>query len=917
MSGPYATTVQRYRDLGWQGALPVGLVVNNGSSEWHSRRKSKVPKGYTGHDGRWPDGHAVARWVKLAGHCNIGLRLPDGFLGIDVDQYGDKRGLDNLVAYGQDRGLTSLPLTDTIRTTSRGPGPSAISWLRAPTEHRWRDQPVDGVEIIQYGHRYAIVWPSVHPTGASYQWLHDDEVIDPPTPDDTRFLWLPDDWVEDLTVPEPELADHKPASEHREDDWSGDVTDLLERAAAALWTAGVSAHGEARKYAMRLLRMELDGHAGATAALDELEEIFVTVVTDPRRGGDTRDDRTARGEWARMVNARAREKVRTTKDPKPDLNDFSWIDPPDNGHQDRHDDPPAPSNGGRYFSKKIGLHVATLADDITAIGPLAEGADDIVWSYSDGVWTPARYLVRERAAQLLGQRYRRSHGSNAEDVVRQRSTKITCDPVNDVVNFRNGLYLWQADQLRDHDPAVLTTVQLTVDWNPDAQCPAFDRFLGQVVPEDMVPVVWEAIGYLSTAATRSTRRTCSSAPAGTAKEPSYASSSPSSAPTTSPPFRSTTSSAPGSRQPACSARSPTSPATSTPPTSSPPPRSKRSPDRTRSAPNTRVGTGSTSPPGPSPCSPPTRSHPRQTSPPATCPAGWSSPSPTTSPAAKTDTSTPSSKPKTSSKALPPKQCPPYGGSWNEGSSSSPSRDLQPATSSPAASTKCARGSTNAAPPTTTTGSSLAPSCTRPTRRGPNETATSPSEPESSTNDSAPCPAAPPTGSRRSAPADSSESVSRTKRQVNGHNQPIRDRRDSCPLPHAYAHVQGGWRTCHSCHGCHARRYGAGSTREPPTMSTKPAGYYVKDLCEECGKWRRTVERFDSEYLCATCRKNHPLNMVRLRTADEIAVMRMCQMTWNERQEQLDPSPSATWRTTAAKFDRAITARAVELGLEAP
>jgi len=101
------------------------------------------------------------------------------------------------------------------------------------------------------------------------------------------------------------------------------------------------------------------------------------------------------------------------------------------------------------------------------------------------------------------------------------------------------------------------------------------------------------------------------------------------------------------------------------------------------------------------------------------------------------------------------------------------------------------------------------------------------------------------------------------------------------------------------------------------VSTKPAGYYVKELCEECGKWRRTVERFDDEYLCATCRKNHPLNMDRLRTADDVAVMRLCQMEWNERQEQLDPSPSATWRTTAAKFDRTVTARAVELALEAP
>jgi putative DNA primase/helicase len=493
--GPYSEAASLYRDLGWQGVIPIGLEVDDaGTSRWLPRRKSNPPAGYTGYAGAWPDNRQVGQWVRRRGHCNIGLRLPDGFLGIDVDQYGDKRGLDQLLAYGRERDLVHLPLSDTVRSTSRGPGPSAISWLRVPEGRRWHDQPVPGVEVIQCGHRYAVVWPSVHPSGAVYQWLHQGETIDPPSPDDARFLWLPDDWVDDLTVPEPEAADHAPADEHREDDWSDDVRDLLERAADALWTAGASAHGEARKYAMRLLRMEQEGHAGATAALDELEEVFVTVVTDPRRGGDTRTERVARDEWGRMAGAGAREKVRTTKDPKPDLDDLSWVGQPAGAGGDGQ--AVIRRKSGQYFKKGVGVLVATLGDDIIALGPLAEGVDDIMWSYSGGVWSPDRHVVRERAARLLGQQYRRGHGVNAEDVVRARAPRITCDPVAEVINFRNGLYLWQADQLRDHDPAVLSTVQLTVDWDPDATCPAFDRWLAQVVPDDMVALVWEAIGYL-------------------------------------------------------------------------------------------------------------------------------------------------------------------------------------------------------------------------------------------------------------------------------------------------------------------------------------------------------------------------------------------------------------------------------------
>ena len=491
---PYRSAAALYRDLGWEGVLPIGLTVDdNGTSRWGPRRKKKPPAGYTGYDGRWPDDSVVRQWVKRAGHCNIGLRVPDGLLGIDVDQYGTKRGLDNLLAYQQENKLTHLPLSDTLRSTSRGPGPSAIAWFRVPKGCRWRDQPVPGVEVIHHGDRYGIVWPSVHPEGRVYQWLDHGEPIDPPSPDDARFLWLPDDWVDDLTDPAPGEADHPPADEHREDetDWSDDVRDLLDRAAKQLWTQGVSAHGEVRKYAMRLLRMELEGHAGATAALDELREVFVTVVTDPGRGGEVRTEREARAEWERMAGGRAREKVRTTQDPTAPtiLGGRAAPGGPAGGGA------PSPRKPGAYFNKN-GLLAATLADDIEAMGPLAHGIDDITWSYTGGVWRPDRHVVADRATSLLGDRYRPAHGACAADIVRARAPRIACDPVGEVINFRNGLYLWQADLLYDHDPARLVTVQLAVDWNPKATCPAFDEFLSQVVPADMVALVWEAIGYL-------------------------------------------------------------------------------------------------------------------------------------------------------------------------------------------------------------------------------------------------------------------------------------------------------------------------------------------------------------------------------------------------------------------------------------
>ncbi len=39
-------------------------------------------------------------------------------------------------------------------------------------------------------------------------------------------------------------------------------------------------------------------------------------------------------------------------------------------------------------------------------------------------------------------------------------------------------------------------MQLTVNWNPDAVCPAFDAFLAAALAPGDVPRMWELIGYL-------------------------------------------------------------------------------------------------------------------------------------------------------------------------------------------------------------------------------------------------------------------------------------------------------------------------------------------------------------------------------------------------------------------------------------
>lgn len=154
------------------------------------------------------------------------------------------------------------------------------------------------------------------------------------------------------------------------------------------------------------------------------------------------------------------------------------------------------STPARYFTDSGSLLAAVLTRDVLAHGELAVGRDDILWAYQDGTWQPHRHVIRNRLTRLLGDRYRRSHAAHVEDMIRADVPTITGDPVGQWVNFRNGLLDWATGELTEHTPDVLSTVQLAIDWEPEATCPRFDQFLAEVLPADMIPVVWELIGYL-------------------------------------------------------------------------------------------------------------------------------------------------------------------------------------------------------------------------------------------------------------------------------------------------------------------------------------------------------------------------------------------------------------------------------------
>jgi hypothetical protein len=125
---------------------------------------------------------------------NIGSRMPVDVIGLDIDAY--KGGLitfnDLIARLG--------PLPDTWISHSGRNDQSGIRFYRVPITVWVFNLP--GIEIIQRGHRYACLFPSMHPDGRRYGWW--DQAEAGPTNELPLVEDLPElpwSWIGELSRP--------------------------------------------------------------------------------------------------------------------------------------------------------------------------------------------------------------------------------------------------------------------------------------------------------------------------------------------------------------------------------------------------------------------------------------------------------------------------------------------------------------------------------------------------------------------------------------------------------------------------------------------------------------------------------------------------------------------------------------------
>jgi hypothetical protein len=199
---------------------------------WHplelpAHAKSPPPEGRTGREGI---DMTLIEIEAAAWSGNIGLRMPVDVIGLDVDVYrGGMVALNELFA-------KCGPLPNTwISHSGRNDG-SGIRFFRVPVGLSWVTA-LPGIDIIQRGHRYAAVYPSIHPDGRQYGWWDQAELA--PTFDLPEVELLPElpwPWIEELSQPD-STSTHSRAVDETE---GHEFIAAHDTAEAAGWTSKIT-----------------------------------------------------------------------------------------------------------------------------------------------------------------------------------------------------------------------------------------------------------------------------------------------------------------------------------------------------------------------------------------------------------------------------------------------------------------------------------------------------------------------------------------------------------------------------------------------------------------------------------------------------------------------------------------------------
>ena len=148
----------------------------------------------------------------------------------------------------------------------------------------------------------------------------------------------------------------------------------------------------------------------------------------------------------------------------------------------------------RFFDGKTFIP-KELSDELRNEGRFFAGISHELHVYRNGVYVPDGAVTsKEIAKKLFRQRNSSRVTETLEDLVRERYCPIERVDRNNYLNVKNGLLDLNTFELKPHSPFIPSTVQVPVDFNKKADCPAFSDFLSEISP-GCEGLILQMIGY--------------------------------------------------------------------------------------------------------------------------------------------------------------------------------------------------------------------------------------------------------------------------------------------------------------------------------------------------------------------------------------------------------------------------------------
>lgn len=287
----YRQAAPVYRRSGWTQVVPLPPAA-----------KSFPPKGVTGRRQQPVTDRQIREWSQSNPDGNTAIVMPRGVICLDVDSAeGHQRKTDGAMELAElEQRLGVLPAT-WCSSAHGGESPYRHRFYRVPEGIEFDGGAAESIDVIQYHHRYCVVWPSVHPSGEFYAWYTPDGQPADRIPTPRELPMLPEAWIRFLRKPEREERP-RPTTPAIRPNLGDDtrmckaVNTLLRRTLENPASKG-SRHDTMLHAAWAFVRFQEEGHRGALDALSQLKPYFITDIAKDRQGGE----REAEREYASIV----------------------------------------------------------------------------------------------------------------------------------------------------------------------------------------------------------------------------------------------------------------------------------------------------------------------------------------------------------------------------------------------------------------------------------------------------------------------------------------------------------------------------------------------------------------------------------------------------------------------------------------